>query len=583
MIAVPFQKIALGRAFKRFFLRVKLMGDLPNALERLTARLAALERRVDALEHPSAVPIAQKPIVPLAAEAGEGLSLAQAGGAFSVLGKAMLGIAGAYLLRAVAESSSLPRLAIAAVAIVYALLWLVAAARVPAEEWFSSAVYAGTSAMILAPMLWELTLSFKVLPAPATAAILCAFVIAATALAWKRDRAPVFWVANFTAAAAALALSVATHQLLPFIATLLLMALISEYAAAHDHQQSVRPLAALAADAAIWALIFIYSSPASTRLDYPALGMAGLILPGCLLFLIYAVSVALRTLLLGQKITVFEAGQAMIAFLLAASSVLYFAPGNGTIILGAVCLLFSAECYGSAFFVLSKAAEARNFHVFAAWAAGLFLAGSLLCLPPFWLATCLGLAAIAATVLATRLTLRFHGLVFLLAAMVASGLLAYAFHALAGTMPAKLDASVCIVSLCAFLCYAAGKHLPQENWKPQLLHLASAALAVFALAALLVQSLIWLTALRMTPNAPYIAFIRTLILCVLALALAFAGSRLRRLELTRIAYATLGLVAAKLLMEDLRLGHLEFIAAAIFLFAITLIAVPQMAHRKKKA
>jgi hypothetical protein len=559
------------------------MGDLPDTLERLTARLVALERRVDLLEHSSSAPSAPEPVARPAAEAGEGLSLAQAGGAFSVLGKAMLGIAGAYLLRAVAESSSLPRLAIAAVAIVYALLWLVAATRVPVEEWFASAVYAGTSALILAPMLWELTLSFKVLPAPATAAILGAFVIAATALAWKRNRAPVFWVANFTAAATALALSVATHQLLPFIATLLLMALLSEYAAARNHQQSVRPLAALAADAAIWALIFIYSSPESTRLDYPALSASALLLPGCLLFLIYGVSVVLRTMLLGQKITVFETGQAMIAFFLAASSVLYFAPGNGAIVLGAVCLLFSAACYAAAFLLLNKAAEGRNFHVFAAWAAGLFLAGSLLCLPPFWLATCLGLAAIAAAILGTRLTLRFHGLVFLLAAAAASGLLAYAFHALAGSMPARLDASVCIASLCAFVCYAAGKRASQESWKPQLLHLITAVLAVFALAALLVEGLLWLSSLRMTPNAPSIAFIRTLILCALALVLAFAGSRWRRVELTRIAYAALGLVAAKLLLEDMRLGHLKFIAAAIFLFAITLIAVPRLAHRKKKA
>ena len=558
------------------------MGDLPDALEQLTARLATLERRVDLLERPSAEPIAPKALILPTAEAGEGLSLAQAGGAFSVLGKAMLGIAGAYLLRAVAESSSLPRLAIAAVAIVYALLWLVAAARVPAEEWLSSTIYAGTSALILAPMLWELTLSFKVLSAPATSAILSLFVIAATALAWKKNLAPVLWVAYLAAATAALALSVATHQLLPFIATLLLMALISEFAAARNHPQSVRSLAALTTDAAIWALIFIYSSPASTRLDYPALGIAALLLPGSLLFLIYGVSVALRTMLLGQKITVFEASQAMITFLLAASSVLYFAPGNGAIVLGAVCLLFSAACYAAVFFLLSKAAEGRNFHVFAAWAAGLFLAGSLLCLPLFWLATCLGMAAIAATIFTTRLTLRFHGLVFLLTAAIASGLLAYSFHALAGAMPVRLDASVCIVSLCAFLCYAVGKRSPQENWKSQLLHLATAALAVFALAALLVEGLLWLSALRIAPNAPYIAFIRTLILCALALALAFAGYRWRRVELTRIAYATLGLVAAKLLLEDMRLGHLEFIAAAIFLFAITLIAVPQMARMGRK-
>jgi hypothetical protein len=262
--------------------------------------------------------------------------------------------------------------------------------------------------------------------------------------------------------------------------------------------------------------------------------------------------------------------------------VLYFAPGNGAIVLGAVCLLFSAACYAAVFLLLSKAAEGRNFHVFAAWAAGLFLAGSYLCLPPFWLATCLGMAAIAATIFTTRLTLRFHGLVFLLTAAVASGLMEYSFHALAGNLPESLDASVCIVSLCAFLCYAANKRSPQENWKSQLLYLATAALAVFALAALLVEGLLWLSLLHIVPNAPYIAFIRTLILCAMALVLAFAGSRWRRVELTRIAYATLGLVAAKLLLEDLRLGHLEFIAAAIFLFAITLIAVPQMARTGRK-
>ena len=568
------------------------MDDLPDALERLTARLETLERRVEsleALEHPSAVlsaPAAQEPGAAPAAEAGgEGLSLAQAGGVFSVLGKAMLGIAGAYMLRAVAESSSLPRLAVAAIAIAYAIMWLVWAVRVPAGAWFASAIYAGTSALILAPMLWELTLSFKVLPASATAGILGGFVIAASALAWKRDRTPVFWVANGTAAVTALALSIATHDLAPFIAVLLLMVLVCEYAAARNHQRSIRPLLAAAADVAIWALIFIYSSPQSTRVDYPAIATPVLLLPGGLLFLIYAVGVAIRTTVLNQKITIFETGQAMIAFLLAMSSVLYFEPHFGAIGLGAVCLLLSAAGYAVVFAVFDGAAEGRNYHVFATWAAGLLLAGSVLCLPPFWLAACLGLAAIVATVLGVRLnrlTLKFHGLVYLLAAAVASGLLEYAFHALAGTLPASLAGSVCLVSACAIVCYAAAKPGPQETWKQQILHLVPAALAAFALAALLVEGLLCLVALRITPEAHHVAFIRTLILCALALALAFGGSRWRRVELTRIAYATLGLVAAKLLFEDLRQGHLEFIAASIFLFAITLIAVPRLARMGQK-
>jgi predicted tellurium resistance membrane protein TerC len=88
--------------------------------------------------------------------------------------------------------------------------------------------------------------------------------------------------------------------------------------------------------------------------------------------------------------------------------------------------------------------------------------------------------------------------------------------------------------------------------------------------------------LRIVPDVYHVAFIRTLSICAVALALAFAGVRLRRPELTRIAYAAVAFVAAKLIFEDLRHGHLEFIAASLFLFAITLIVVPRLARMGQK-
>ena len=310
------------------------MDVLPGTLDQLAARLEMLERRVAALENPSAAPVETATLAKPQIEAGEELSFAQTGSVFPVLGKAMLGIAGAYMLRAVAESTTLPRLAIAAVAIVYALVWLIVAARVSLEKWISSAIYAGTSSLILAPMLWELTLSFKVMTPPMTAGVLCVFVIVANSLAWKQNRTPICWVANVTAAVVALALPVATHELTPFLAALLLMALLGEYAAGSERLMSLRPFVALASDAAIWSLIFIYSSPASTRMDYPAMSMAALILPGCILFLIFGASIVFRCARIGATISVFEIAQAMVAFLLAAWSTVAFAPGRGTIVLG---------------------------------------------------------------------------------------------------------------------------------------------------------------------------------------------------------------------------------------------------------
>ena len=564
------------------------MEDLPEALNRLTTRLETLEQRVYALEHTSEAIQSQpvpKPAAPRAAPVAEALPFAQAG-VFAVLGKALLGIAGAYLLRAVAESGSLPRLAVAAVAIVYALLWLVGAARAAAGAWFASATYACTSALILAPMLWELTLRFNVLTPVAAAGVLSVFVCAAAALAWKRNLTSVYWVANAAAAVAALALSIATHTMTPFIAVLLLMVLVSEFAAGRNRELSIRPLVAAAADLAIWALIFIYSSPQSTRGDYPALGAALLIAPGFILFSIYGSSVAFKTVLKRQKITAFETVQAMIAFLLAATSLLYFVPRSGAPVLGALCLVLAATGYAATFTCFARDPDRRNYRVFATWSAALLVVGSWLCLPALILAAFLGVAAVTATALGarwSRLTLEFHGLACLLAAASAAGLLDYVYCALAGALPGAPTSGVCLVAASAVLCYAAGKPRQGEPWKLQLLHLATASVALGAVAALLIEGLMSLAAFGVHPEAQHLAFIRTLTLCAAALALAFSGERWRRLELTRIGYATLVLVAVKLVFEDLRHGHLAYIAASIFLVALTLIAVPRLTHREQKS
>jgi len=560
------------------------MDDLPDDLNRLAARLETLERRVEALEHPSAASSAAPTPAPIALQAtqtGDTLGFTLAGGAFQVVGKAMLGIAGAYLLRAVAETTSLPKLGVAAIAIAYAMFWLVAATRAPAGAWFASTTYACTSALILAPLLWELTLRFNVFPASDTAGVLVAFVCAASALAWRRNLTSVFWVANTTAALVAVALSVATHELIPFIAVLLLMAVVSEYAAERERGLGVRFLVAAAADVAVWALIFIYASPQSTRADYPLLGTAALLAPGLILFAIYGLSVAVKTALFGKKITAFETVQTMIVFLLAASGLLYFEPRNGRVVLGGACLILSAAGYTSVFAFFDRRSEQRNSKVFAAWSAALFLSGCVLCLPPTWLAVSLGLAAVAATILGTRLkrtALGFHGLVYLLAATIASGLLEYVFGALAGMLPCAPSMSVLLVTGCAILCYATRKSCDGKRWTEQVLSLVFATLAVGATAALLVVGMMGLMALSVSPGPHHLAFIRTLTICAAALALAFSGAHWRRVELTRIGYATLALVAAKLVLEDMRHGHLEFIAASIFLFAVTLIAVPRIAR-----
>ena len=271
------------------------MSDLPDEIERLKKSLhtleehiESLERRVEVLEHPLAE---RSPLpsvefeAPVDAVASADDSPAQAGSLFPVLGKALLGIAGAYVLRAIEETGALPRPIVAAAGIAYAFLWLVGAARVRVGPRVTSSVYAATSALILAPMLWELTLRFNVLPAAAAAGVVCGFALTAFALARfapdsAHDLKPVVRVASIAAAAMAVALAVASNVLLPFIAALLLLAAVCEFLPGCDRAPEVNVLIALAADTVIWILIYVYFAGQTAHESYPALSRAAQLAPG---------------------------------------------------------------------------------------------------------------------------------------------------------------------------------------------------------------------------------------------------------------------------------------------------------------
>ncbi len=565
------------------------MDDL-DALARLTARLENLETRVSTLEHSpeKVVAIPAGPATPAILQPVAPFSLAQAGGFFPVLGKAMLGIAGAYLLRAVAESGSFPKLAVVVLALAYTLMWLVWAARVPVEAQFASAVYAATAALILSPMLWELTLRFEVLPASVTAAILGLFAVTSYALDWKRNFPAVVWVANVAAILASVALLIATRDLVPFIAALLLMAFASEVAAGRNHRLRLRPVVAAATDLALLILLYIYSRPEGIPPNYKNVAPPVLLALGITPFLIYAASIAFRTMRLRQKIRLFEIVQTVVAFLMAAFCLLRFGASAGTpaveITLGALCFLFSASCYAAAYAHFGRPAlflEQRNYHVYASWGVALLLTGGFLCLPPLPLALFLSVSAIVATlagVRASRLTLEVHGLAYLAAAAYVSGLLDYAGRALGGRFPAVPGWIVWIVAASAVGCYAVGGSFRSKMRNQRLLQLLAAILAVAAVITFLVSVLVWMASLGMTAGASQVAVIRTLITCLVALALAFSGSRWQRNELVWIAYGTLALVTAKLLFEDLQHGHPGSTAVSIFLYAVALILIPRMAR-----
>lgn len=115
--------------------------DIQAAVEELTEKLRALEVRIAALEaqpaaaSPDLSAVAHAPLQrPTPPATWRGFpSVETPAGVVPVLGKAVLGIAGAYLLRALAESSSIPKLPVLMAAILYACFWIIWAVRTAGE------------------------------------------------------------------------------------------------------------------------------------------------------------------------------------------------------------------------------------------------------------------------------------------------------------------------------------------------------------------------------------------------------------------------------------------------------------------
>jgi hypothetical protein len=561
------------------------MNARPDPFEQLAARVEVLEERVRALEGsvPEGVPVreASAAQVPVASWPEP---LPQFTSVFPVIGSALLGIAGGYVLRAISGATLLPRLAVAVIAAVYAGVWLLAAGRAIAKQKIAGVLYAAVSILLLSSMLWETTIRFGAMRGTIAAAILALYVAAAAAVGLRRSGTAVFPVAFAGSAAAAVALSIASHAMAEFTFLLLAMLVFSVAGEKKLGARGARMLVALAADAGVWTLLLIYRLEPANRTDYPAVSTAVVLAAALLLFAVEVAAAARQVLARGEPLTVLQAMQAMIAFGLAAAALVWLAPGSAGGALGVLCLVLAAGCYAVGYGPARRAGQRRNFRVLNLWAACLVVAAVFISASAAAGSVLLAIAAVTAILLADRMasrTLELEGVLFLLIATGGSGLMAWTARALAGSAPVASGGAALAVAGCAVLAYAVADERRGEEWQKQALHMIPAVIAASITAGFLVLGLLGLARLVLTPDVFHVALIRTLAVCTLALGLAYAGPRLGRPAMIRTAYVAIAFVSAKLVFEDMRYGHMEFIAASIFAVAVTLIAAPRLAAKSR--
>jgi hypothetical protein len=262
------------------------------------------------------------------------------------------------------------------------------------------------------------------------------------------------------------------------------------------------------------------------------------------------------------------------------------ASGADATFVGIGALFLGAACYAAALtFIDRRLGRGRNFYSYTTLAGLLVLTGSSLLLDGVALALTWSVLAFVATGLGgrfDRITLKFHGTVYLTAAAAAAGLIGCAYDGLfsdpTGTWePAKPIAVV--VALVSAACYGtlvATRGETVRPWFELLPQTIVGALVVWSFAGLAAGLLSAFVAAAAGTGAAFVAASRTAVIAILAVGLAWAGRRWSLQELTWFVYPVLIAGGAKLLWEDLHYDQPVTLFLALALYGGALIVTPRL-------
>jgi hypothetical protein len=499
----------------------------------------------------------------------------------------LLGLAGAYLLRAFTESATVaPQLGVA-IGLLYAILWLVWAARTPAAQQLEAALHSLTAVLVLSPLLWEGTLRFHAVSSWAAGGILVFFTAFGLVVSWHKDLLIVATIATLAGLGTAAALLMATHDVLPFTLVFLAIAAAVEASACLNHWLSERWLAATAADLAILLATWLVTNEHGLPPAYAPIPHSWLLIAQMALLAIYLSSTIVRTLFRGFTFTGFETAQCGLAFLISVGGGLRLAGEDPRLepAMAVLTLACALACYVVSFTLLDRlVARSRNFYTYSTFGFLLTVVGSRILLVGVTADAVWSVAAIAclwAGGFWGRLTLQVHGGLYLMLALVTSGALvqAAAFLLGEGTWPGERDVAIGAGALAAGLCYALAVYYGRVcgDWGSQVFRLAAAATFAWLLAGI---SAGMLTAgchaiFGEAASHAYCATLRTGIVVGSALLLAWVGSRRHYLELARLIYPAMVVGAWRLVIDDLHQERKAALFLSLLIYGVALMALPR--------
>jgi hypothetical protein len=506
-----------------------------------------------------------------------------------VLGRALLGLAGAYLLRALTEAGTFtPRMGVA-IGLVYAMVWLVWAARTPPGRRLETTLHGLTSVLVLSPLLFEATARFHAISTWTAGAILLTFTLFGLAVSWRKDLLIVATFATLAGLGTSAVLLLSTRDVLPFTFVILAIALAMEVSACLNHWLSGRWLAAAAADLAVLLATWLVTMEHGVPEGYAAIPHAALLGAQVALLAIYLASTIVRTLLRGFTFTWFETAQCAIAFLISVGGGLQLTSTAPRVApaLALLALVCAGACYLVSFLMLDRGGEhGRNFHTYSTFGILLAVAGSRILLSGAAAAvawSALAVAAIWVGGVFLRLTLKVHGCIFLLLALTASSAFEQAAGLLLGSRawPGGAPWAIWSGALTASLCYAIGtRHgaAVTPSWSSRTLRILVAGTAVCLVAGIAAGLLTsgYHAIFGAEATHAYCATLRTFVLSSAAMLLVWAGGRWDRPEFSRLVYPVMALGAYRMVGVDLQQDRTAALFLSLLLYGGALMLLPRL-------
>lgn len=573
------------------------MGEPTPELERrvadLARALAALERRVASLEtgSTSAGSAAPPTSVAVAATPGGEAGAARVGAEtpwVSLVGRTLIALGGAYLLRAIGDEGLLPGRTAAAAGLAYAAWWLLAADRAAARGARASGGFHGLTACLVGfPLILETAARFGTISVPAAAALLVGLHAAACVIAWRRVLTSLAWLATLSATGTAVGLLLATRHLLPPALALLACAVVVERISMRPEWGGLRWPLGLAADAVVLTMAGLVARPGGLPEGYAPVSFSASLATALALPLLYLGSVAVRTVVRVRPVSGFAMLQSLLGLLIGLGGAEWMLASRSVnaAVLHVASLLLGGAYYAVGFhWVDRRDGRGRNFYYFVTLALLLVFAGSrgLLGgarLAALWLTLALALEWLGWRF--DRRTLRTHGVAVWLAGAVASGLLLASLDGLTGAVGSAwrdVGAAGLAVAIAGGGCYALllRSSRSDASWLETLPRAVLAALLALVVCGIASRWLwlAWTGAGAPADDAGALATLRTAVLAAAAITSAAARRRWVIPELGWLVAPLLAAGGLKLLAEDLSQGRPAtlFLSLALYGGALVLVA-----------